>query len=209
MSSGNALFRDHHVASDALQVINSGTEIRAGSDQIDRLNAFQFAQLDDGLADHAVGGILNDDVAGFERNKVLEHAVPGSKVTRMRNKRHGHEVHDVRRAGINRQDGRVFDRDVRGYRQERALFSHGVAAPGAETGAGGDHTLANLELGADTNGIDDGNTFKSREVGQFGQVAVGSRNHVEIGWVDRGRLKLDGHLASGGSGGWYFNLGER
>lgn len=76
----DALLRDDYIATDALEVINSSSKIWAGSNQIDGFDSFQFAELDDSLADHAVCGILNNDITGFERDKILEHAVPVKKM---------------------------------------------------------------------------------------------------------------------------------
>ena len=79
----DALLGHDNVAADALEVINSRSKIWARATQVDGLDALQLAQLNDGLAHHAVGRVLNDDVSGFERNKVLEHAVSGSNVREM------------------------------------------------------------------------------------------------------------------------------
>ena len=85
--SENSLLRHNHVAADALEVINSGSEVWPGADQVDCLDAFQLAQLDDRLSNHAVGGVLYDDIAGFERHEVLEHAVTGFDVRIVRQMR--------------------------------------------------------------------------------------------------------------------------
>ena len=79
----DALLGHDNVAADALEVINSRSKIWARANQVDGLDALQLAQLNDGLAHHAVGRVLNDDVSGFERNKVLEHAVSDSNVREM------------------------------------------------------------------------------------------------------------------------------
>ena len=80
-----------------------------------------------------------------------------------------------------------------------------MAAPRTETGVGGNDALANLELGTSADGINNGNAFKAGKMGQLGQLAVSSRNHVKVGGVDGRSLELDRHLAGGGSGNGGFS----
>jgi len=91
----------------------------------------------------------------------------------------------------------------------KALSSASVAAPGAEAGAGGNDALTDLEFGAGANRVNDSDALKASKVGQLGQLAVGSRNDIEVSGVDGRRLKLDGHLAGGGGSSRHVNLGER